>query len=123
MEFCRVHTVFAAKQLLHAQALVDECQERLVVLDELLSDLYDNEHDVSGEIGAMLDEQAQEEATYQTLTAAVRAHKALLQRLVHKKVRLEACRKGILQRQRRLVERAFRMQVAQTPAELLAQSI
>ncbi|ETV90268.1 hypothetical protein, variant 1 [Aphanomyces invadans] len=89
MEFCRVHTVFAAKQLLHAQALVDECQERLVVLDELLSDLYDNEHDVSGEIGAMLDEQAQEEATYQTLTAAVSAHKALLQRLVHKKVRLK----------------------------------
>ncbi|RHY10300.1 hypothetical protein DYB36_005409 [Aphanomyces astaci] len=123
MEYCRVHTVLAAKQLLHAKAVVDECAERLVVLDELLRDLYDNEHDVSEEIGAMLDEQAQEEATHQALTAAVRAHRALLQRLVHKKTRLETCRKGILHRQRRLVERAFRMQVAENSAELLAQSI
>ncbi|RHY90820.1 hypothetical protein DYB35_004517 [Aphanomyces astaci] len=123
MEYCRVHTVLAAKQLLHAKAVVDECAERLVVLDELLRDLYDNEHDVSEEIGAMLDEQAQEEATHQALKAAVRAHRALLQRLVHKKTRLETCRKGILHRQRRLVERAFRMQVAENSAELLAQSI
>ncbi|KAF0691826.1 Aste57867_17015 [Aphanomyces stellatus] len=121
-EFCRLKMVLVSKQLLWKKHEADECAERILALDELLSDLYDNEHDVSEEISVLQEEQAHEEAAHVELVAAVDEQKALLRRLVHRQARLDACRKSITHRQRRIVERAFRLQVARNPKEMLSTS-
>ncbi|CAK4076137.1 unnamed protein product [Aphanomyces euteiches] len=124
MEFCRLNMVLASKQLFEMKERAAECAERIQVLDELLADLYENEHDVSEEIAALQDEQAQEEVMHKQLVAAIRQRKAIVRQLVDRQTRLDGFRKSIVHRQRRLVERAFRMQNGcKNAAELLAQSV
>ncbi|EQC33761.1 hypothetical protein SDRG_08863 [Saprolegnia diclina VS20] len=116
--FCHTKMVEESKKLLTCKRDVDECLERIDEIEEQLADIKselpeDAPMDDAAFVGhteaqALLSEKKEEELLLIQMSKVYECRKATMRMLVKHKSILDSSRKSLRNRQRRIVEKAFR---------------
>jgi hypothetical protein len=124
--FCRQKMVMESKKLLACKKDVEECLERIDDIEEQLADIRaeltveddDEEEEMSPEIAeiyeshpevqSLLTEKKEEEMLLAQMSKVLECRKATMRMLVKHRAILDSSRKSLRNRQRTIVEKAFR---------------
>ncbi|OQR88016.1 hypothetical protein ACHHYP_07716 [Achlya hypogyna] len=117
--FCHAKMVDESKKLLTCKRDVDECLERIDEIEEQLADIkvelavpddvpMDDAFAGHTEAQALLSEKKEEELLLIQMSKVYECRKATMRMLVKHKSILDSSRKSLRNRQRRIVEKAFR---------------
>ncbi|KDO28074.1 hypothetical protein SPRG_20234 [Saprolegnia parasitica CBS 223.65] len=116
--FCHTKMVEESKKLLTCKRDVDECLERIDEIEEQLADIKSELPDDApmdddafvghAEAQALLSEKKEEELLLIQMSKVYECRKATMRMLVKHKSILDSSRKSLRNRQRRIVEKAFR---------------
>ncbi|OQR93690.1 hypothetical protein THRCLA_08371 [Thraustotheca clavata] len=110
--YCRSKMVDESRKLLSCKRDVDECLERIDEIDdqlgELQNELNKNDFETSKEVESLLHEKKEEEILLLQMSKVYECRKATMRMLVKHKSILDNSRKSLRNRQRRIVEKAFR---------------